>query len=597
MTKRNKSKTKAEFERPEPELSAEKEKYFDMSVMAVLFAFGVYQSIIYFGHKVVPISDFTSIVRIGKELLSFQIPSNYKYAPVVGSLQVLLSHLFKGPYPDLKGGWLLSCILHPLNLIFFYLIGKKILNRAAVFFALIAILNYQLIYMLREPLVETSLLFFSLATIYLIFQRSRWAYVLAAVTTMVRYEGAALILAAFVMDMIYSDNNRQRLKAFFYSALATMPLMVWMLGTVLSFKSGESHYLNVLFEKDYSKSLAGSVENRTGIMLHLKLLWEVGFRPLFTLDPQGGKDFADSLFNITKVLAFGCFCFGAVYGLCKKNWNILVLLIFFVPYFILHAFYPYPIRRFHTNIFWIAQLIVWFAAQSGWSIINKNERINKWITSALQLIVVIIAGIWLAELLPYLPKLGKISETSAYLPVIGIVLTVVFCIGRFYIYWPRKFLREAAIVAFVSLAIVSNQFLLASSVRDGKDDAEFKQLADWYLENATGEKLAVYMCGTIWIFTPEYTENIVQFPQADSTEELIKACYKENITNLVWASREGLNPSHTGYRKLNLQNTIAFLRKPADEGPLKFITQIGSKQGYVNIFKLRPIESNTGTRK
>jgi len=35
---------------------------------------------------------------------------------------------------------------------------------------------------------------------------------------MVRYEGAALILAAFVLDMVEATDKRQRINAFLYSA-------------------------------------------------------------------------------------------------------------------------------------------------------------------------------------------------------------------------------------------------------------------------------------------------------------------------------------------------------------------------------------------
>ena len=82
--------------------------------------------------------------------------------------------------------------------------------------------------MLRDPIVETTLLFFVLLTCWFIFRRSKWCYLFAGIATMARYEAAALILAAFVVDMIESKTNRERLKAFFYSALASVPLIIWL---------------------------------------------------------------------------------------------------------------------------------------------------------------------------------------------------------------------------------------------------------------------------------------------------------------------------------------------------------------------------------
>ncbi len=75
-----------------------RERNFEIFVAASLFAFGLYHSVLYFGHKVVPISDFPAVIGVGRELLSFKLPSNFKTAPVVGLLQACLSYLV--------GGWL-----------------------------------------------------------------------------------------------------------------------------------------------------------------------------------------------------------------------------------------------------------------------------------------------------------------------------------------------------------------------------------------------------------------------------------------------------------------------------------------------------------
>jgi len=48
---------------------AKRERYFGFLVIAALLVFGIYQSVLYFGHKVVPISDFPDIVRVGHDLL------------------------------------------------------------------------------------------------------------------------------------------------------------------------------------------------------------------------------------------------------------------------------------------------------------------------------------------------------------------------------------------------------------------------------------------------------------------------------------------------------------------------------------------------
>ncbi|MBN2182260.1 MAG: hypothetical protein JW715_10125 [Sedimentisphaerales bacterium] len=561
-----------------------RERYFDIFLVAAFILFGVYQSVIYFGHKIVPISDFPDIVRIGHELLSFKVPSRFMQAPVVGFLQASLSYIVGGNHPDLTAGWLLNAILHPLNLVLLYLIGRKIVGRAAIWFAIIAILNYWVIYMLTEPIIETSLMFFILLTFYLIFMRSSWCFVAASVATMVRYEGAALILAAFVMDMIYRRSRPQRIRAFVYSALATVPLIIWLIGLLLNWDPEKGNYLAV-FTKNYAASFTESVEDRTGIIMHMRLLWSVGFYPLFRAN---GAEAARILFGFSKIIAGLGFASGVFYGLWKRQWQILALLIFFVPYFILHARYPYPLQRFHTTIFWIALLICLLGLQGIWKIVDGNGRIPRVIVIILQAVFGLFCLIWLFLLVPGMIKISEVSPKSAFLPWIAMLLGGLIFAARIYIYRARFLARELCILAFFCLVIVSNQFALVGRVGDGQGDKEFRQLADWYIDNAQpGEKMGVYMYQVVGIYAQKYADDIVGLPQADSPAEFTKACYEQNITYVVWATREGSNPRFSDrYRRLGLDKNIAQLANPKDAPPYLFVGQVGWKRGYVNIFRL-----------
>jgi hypothetical protein len=566
-----------------------REKRFDIFVVIALLAFGIYQSVLYFGHTVVPISDFPDLFNVGRDILSFRLPSRFKQAPVLGMLQYVLFLLMGGQKPPLTAGWLLNAILHPLNLVLLWLVGKRIVGRSALWLAVIAILHPWVIYMLTEPLIETTLLFFSLLTFYLMFRRSKWCYLVASITTMVRYEGVALILAAFVTDMIDSRDRRERIRAFAFSAAAGIPLAMWILGTVLTWKPGTSHYLNVLFTKDYAKGFTEPAANRTGLVLHMKLLWRVGFQPLLTAYPGAGADFADMLEKLSKALAVSGFFFGSLWGLLKRRWEILALLIFFVPYFVLHAFYPYPLPRFHTNIFWIALLICWFGFQGGWALLDKNGRVPRAATLVLQGLITIIAVIWLLSLFPYLAEASRrTSPTSFSLPYVAMFLVTAIFAGRVYVYRVRHLLREFCILGLTSLVIASNHFPLVGLVRDGQKEVEFKQLAQWYMTNAKpGEKLGVYMAGVVKMFTHGRAESIVHLPSADNPQDFIKACYDNDITYVVWATREGARGGHTGYRQAGLDKNIAVLRNARDTAPYEFVTQVGSKNAWVNIFRLR----------
>jgi hypothetical protein len=148
--------------------------------------------------------------------------------------------------------------------------------------------------------------------------------------------------------------------------------------------------------------------------------------------------------------------------------------------------------------------------------------------------------------------------------------------------------RELSILAVMCLFIVSNQFYLASSLGDGQKEAEFKFLAQWYVKNTQpDEKLGLYMFGVVQLYVPEnLKDNLVPLPKAENPAEFVRACLEQKITYVGWASREGLSTDHAGYRQLNLDKNIAFLREPKNIGPYEFVTQVKSIRGYVNIFRL-----------
>ena len=584
--------------KPDDEVNLEKQtkqgKCLEVILAALLLAFGVYHSILYFGYTIVPNSDFSAFFLTGKQLLSLEMPSSFKRVPVLGILQVCLSYLIGGKHLDMTAGWVLNAILHPFNLLLLWLLGKRIVGKAAVWFAIVVILNPYVLYLLTEPIVETTLLFFILLTFYFIFKRSNWCYLFASITTMTRQEGAALIFACFVMDMIYRTSKPERVRALLYSVVAAVPLMLWMVGTFANWQAAEN-YLQ-LFGREYSKLYAESAETRTGFVRHFNVLWQTGFYPLLLPYPGASNDFVQTLWKLSMTFAGAGFVFGSAWGIWKRNWNILALLLFIIPYFLVHIKFPSPLPRYHMPIVWVALLICFYGFMSAWMLIDRNGRVPKAIVVILQIAVVTATAVWAISLCPYLPKLAQISPRSVSLPYVGISLAAFIFVGRILVYSRRYFLRELSIFTVMCLIIVSNQFVLVRVIGDGKREIEFKMLGEWFAANGKpDEKLAVYQNDT-QLFAGKNAPNVVGFPMADSPEELVEKLRQQGVTYVVWATREGMTTDHTGYRQLHLDKNLAALQTPKDVGPYEFIGQVGSKRGYVNIFRLRSPQNNTGLR-
>jgi hypothetical protein len=579
--------SKADFSPQLLQQADSKIRRVDIFLFFLLLSFGIYHAVIYWGHQVVPHFDFNCFAVIGHDLLSFQMPRTFKRVPLVGILQVLLGHIAGGAYPDLNGGWLLNSIVHPLTAVFLWLAGRKVIGRRAIWFAVIAIINPWGLQLLTEAIAETPLLFFIWITLFFIFKRSKWAYFFASLTSIARYEGAALILGAFVLDMIESKNNKQRVMAFIYSAIASIPLAIWMLGTFLTWEGeGATHYLKI-FSKEYTSQFAGGVKSRIGFMKHAKILWQVGFYSLLLPSPEASQSFSQILANISKISVVVSFLFGSVYGLYKRKWEILVLLIFLLPYFWIHSKYPYPVDRYHATIFAIVMLICVYGLYGFWGLISS--RLPRGVIIVSQIAVIIAAFIWTLTLWGYLPQVAAMSKASVSLPYAAIlVIFIVLAAGRFA--YKEKLLTGFVILSLMILIIVSNQFVVAGIVGNGERDIEFKYLVDWYKANAKkGEKLVTTVPLILQIMDPADEDYFIHTDtfDANNPSDFVIECYKRNIKYVAWDSRVGLVPSDHYYKYWKMSN-IAPLVAGRDVGPYQFITQLRVNQRrYINLYRLR----------
>jgi hypothetical protein len=525
--------------------------------------------------------------------LSFKTPADYKWLPLVGILQVLLGHIAGGESPDFRGGWLLNSIVHPLTAVLLWLAGRKVIGRAAVWFAIIAIITPWGLQLLTESIAETTLLFFIWATFYLIFIRSRWAYLLASLATMVRYEGAALILCAFVMDMIDSKDKKQRLIAFAYAALASVPLALWMLGTVLNWQTmGPTHYINI-FSKEYASQLLGAGEKKFGFATHVKLLWVVGFCHLFVLPWKTSSVF---WLGAIKILVLASFLFGSIYGLCKRQWKILVLLLFLLPYFCVHVKYPYLIDRYYATIFAIVLLVCIYGLLSFWKLVK--DKLPELAIIVFQVIALITACIWAFVLFADIRKMTVMSKASVYLPYVAISAAFIAIIAERFAH-KRKLLTDFIVLAFMIQMIVSNQFGIYISAGNGDRDIEFKYLLDWYKVNAKkGEKLVTTAPSILQIMAPQYKDCFIHTNAFDANNPIDFAveCYKRNITYVTWDSRMGLMPRDPYYKYWKMAN-IAPLVVGKDIEPYQFIGQLRvNQEQYINLYRLRPLSTEDRNR-
>ncbi len=580
---------------PDTKLDTIREKRFEIVVLVVILAFGVYKSIALWGAYPIPNPDFPGFIGVGKSLLSFQVPQRFKRAPVVGIFQVLLTYLL-GPNNELNAGWLLNAILAPLNIILIWRIGKRFIGNAAIFLAIVAMLSPWVLRSQVNPIAETTMIFFILITFLFIFKHSNWAYVFASIAAIVRYECTVLILIAFLMDIVTRKTNKQRLLAFCWAAFASVPFLLWMLGTYLNWNPKTSHYIG-----HYSRGVSAAI----GIGF-IDLLWQATYMTLLQLPaaakamfvrlttPQAAElqTSVGILFGFSKIVAVASLLTAFVYGVCKRHWNTLALFLFLAFYILVHAMRPNSHHRYCVPVSWMILLLSCFGIYCCWKLINTKNWMPSFVRITFQVIIVIIAFIWLIKLAVLLPKLAPLSVKTANLSYVAIATVVLIMIAGL-CFFRTKFLNvNLAVAVLACLMIVSHHFTTIRIIGNG-DRMEFKLLADWFLHNTEpGERLASRYASSLCRVAPTRKSDFIyssRHLKSKTLEQFIEKCRQLDVTYVTWSPR-GSKGSKKG-----LLDLAPILSKPTDIGPLKFIERIQvNRKHWVNIFRLRPEPASAG---
>jgi len=171
----------------------------------------------------------------------------------------------------------------------------------------------------------------------------------------------------------------------------------------------------------------------------------------------------------------------------------------------------------------------------------------------------------------------KIADTFTYArrncpPVhtLAIAACAVTVVGFFVIQILRRVkfsLAYMVVPLFLVMAVTSNAVTTGFTMGDGKTDANFKTLGEWFLENAgKNEKLVTTMPGFLPIYTglPQerfiHTGNI-KVEDANSFGAFVNECRKLGVTYIAWDSRLAGNRNDLYYKLWGLDR-IEILASP-----------------------------------
>jgi hypothetical protein len=361
-----------------------------------------------------------------------------------------------------------------------------------------------------------------------------------------------------------------------------VPLLLWAAGTFVNWQTqNQMHYI-----KEIGTASGGKIV----VLEFINQIWQVGFSVLFVPMPGTSAETANMLMALNRFLVGSSFLFGSIYGLYKRQWNILALLIFLLPYIVIHALHSVLDPRYGVPVNWIVLLICLYGFKTFWGIINKEGRMPVAIIAGLQILFLVPIIMWLITLAGYIGQTSSVSPRCISMPYAAMGVAAVFFVMARILYRTRYLRFDITLYALFCLIIISNQFSLASVVRDGRADAEFKQLADWYCVNAKpNEKMVSLMAGTLGLLAPAQAENFIHTSTltGQSPEDFIKNCYEKGVTYVVWDSRAAIDRDRRFYNMWHIEN-INFLSQPRSIGPFEYITTLRENdRRFLYIFRLK----------
>jgi hypothetical protein len=612
------------------------EEYGPVLLLAVL---GLLWALHFWRYFVFPNSDYFSFVTTGREWLSFHLPTSMKRGPVFSVLAGLLSMIFPQPRVQLGATELYNALLLPGSMVLFYLVGRELLGRrAALVTALLAGISPWMVRMSSEALVEMTLVaLFAASVLCAARGRMGWAYVLAVLATLARWDMAGLIPAVALTDLAQNRRFRRTLAR---TGLACVPFVLCLAVTGLQLAGQDRgmHYLQVLAE-----------ERSFALRQDLHSYWEVILASVSAPPSRKTSDGFLILHKVTPVvfwltaLPLGLtFLWGSWQGLVRRRGEILVMLVTGVPYVLVHAVYPYRPVRFCVPVAWAGLMISVYGAGCFLTFLEIRWMSCRHVKPALQAGAVVVLLVWAAGVARTLqlgvqrrvcPGIEVVVFWSAGIAIAGYLGWEWLAAGRRRRaetpprtggganrhrrsagpprsgkeiparppVWRAAYARlgRLAVPAFLLLAVVSSGTQTAALMEDGKALLNFKKLSLWFRENGQpGDRMMTNMPHYMPLYTSLPADRFMHtgsIPRETAPDfpRFVEACRKMGVTLIAWDSGLANNTQDRYYRLWGLDRVSplgsAFTgRKTGQIGSCRLVYVIPDGYPQIAVWRIGP---------
>jgi hypothetical protein len=588
-------KDKKEVVPPQPAWRQRLAEHWPILLLAVL---GLLWSLSFWRHFTFPNSDYFSFVGTGRAWLSLRIPDTMKRAPVFAVIAGLLSMVFSHPGTQLAATELYNALLLPVSMVLFYLVGRELLGRpAAMLTAFLAGISPWMVRMSSEALAEMTLVvLFAAAVLCIARGRMGWAYVFAMLASITRWDMAGLLPAVALADL---GRNRRLRPMLWKAALASMPFLLCMVITKIQLSGAEkgAHYLQVLAQ-----------ERQFALREDLHTYWKImtawvnaPLLPRTAGEVDTVKRVNLAVYRYTAIGLGLAFVWGSVYGLIKRRWEVLAILVAGVPYVLVHAVYPYREARFCVPMAWAGLVIAVYGAKSVLDLAREDWRAWSYVKPVLQVVAAGFFVVWAVRVgytLTYgiekkaCPGIGTIVCWSTAIAVVGYLGHEWLRAGRAGLHW-------VVVPAFLILAVVSSGIEVAAVMGDGKVLTSFKTLSLWFKESARpDDRMVTNMPGYLPIYTGLPKDRFVHTAAitreaAPDLPAFVRECRRMGVTLIAWDSGLANNTQDRYYQLWGLDRITPLGRPLEGErirqiGPCRLVHLIPNEWPYIAVWRITP---------